>query len=146
MTGRRYLLLLLPVLFPACAPETPTIELGRVECAHCRMNVVDARFAAALITKGGRQYSFDGPECMVPHVAGGTIAEAQVKAWYVTDIVRPGRLIDATTAYYAHGDVYRSPMRGDLAAFASRSERDSAIAASGGEAMDWATVRRRLAE
>ncbi len=47
------------LLLAACAPESPTIDLGRVECAHCRMNVVDARFAAALITKGGRQYSFD---------------------------------------------------------------------------------------
>lgn len=146
MIARRYLQLLLAVLLPACAPEAPTIDMGRVECAHCRMNVVDARFAAALITKGGRQYTYDGPECMVPHVNGGTIAEAQVKAWYVSDIVRPGRLIDATTAHYAHGDAFRSPMRGDVAAFATAAERDSAIAVSGGEAWDWATARERLAE
>lgn len=137
---------LILLLLVACAPESPTIDLGRVECAHCRMNVVDARFAAALITKGGRQYSFDGPECMVPHVTDGTIAEAQVRAWYVSDIVRPGRLIEAAAAHYAHGDAYRSPMRGDVAAFASAAERDSAISSSGGEPWDWATARQRLAE
>lgn len=134
------------LLLAACAPESPTIDLGRVECAHCRMNVVDARFAAALITKGGRQYSFDGPECMVPHVAAGAIAEEQVRAWYVSDFVRPGRLIEATAAHYAHGEAYRSPMRGDVAAFASAAERDSAIASSGGEPWDWSTARHRLAE
>ncbi|HQW85616.1 MAG TPA: nitrous oxide reductase accessory protein NosL [Flavobacteriales bacterium] len=134
------------LLLAGCAPESPTIDLGRVECAHCRMNVVDARFAAALITKAGRQYSFDGPECMLPHVAEGTIAEAQVKAWYVSDFVRPGRLIEATTAQYALGDSYRSPMRGDVAAFATAAERDSAIASSGGEPLTWDAVRQRLAE
>ncbi|MBK9273690.1 MAG: nitrous oxide reductase accessory protein NosL [Flavobacteriales bacterium] len=146
MKARRVPLFLLPLVLGACAPEAPTIDLGRVECAHCRMNVVDARFAAALITKGGRQYTFDGPECMVPHVSGGAIAASQVKSWYVSDIVRPGRLIDATTAHYAHGDAFRSPMRGDVAAFATAAERDSAIAVSGGEAWDWSTAQQRLAE
>ena len=88
-------LLFLPFLvsFASCGQTAPQIDYGKAECAHCRMNVVDQRFAAALVTQAGRQYVFDGPECMVPFVAKGTVAEAQVASWYVCDHAHPGRFL-----------------------------------------------------
>jgi copper chaperone NosL len=148
MSRRSFLLLLLPTLLAllSCGTGTPRIDYGKAECAHCRMNVVDQRFAAALVTKGGRQYVFDGVECMVPFVAKGTVAEGQVQAWYVCDHAHPGVLLDASTAFYIHGPAFRSPMRGDMAAFANAADRDAALAREGGEAMDWAQARKLLAQ
>jgi copper chaperone NosL len=148
MLRRSIPILLLPVLLTllSCGSDVPRIDYGKAECAHCRMNVVDQRFAAALITKGGRQYVFDGVECMVPFVAKGSVAEGQVQGWYVCDHAHPGTLIDATTAFYIHGPAFRSPMRGDVAAFAQAVERDAALAREGGEAMDWAQARKLLAQ
>ncbi len=121
----------------ACAQNGPTIDYGKAECAHCRMNVMDKRFASAIITNGGRQYVFDGVECMVPFVAGGAVANVEVAGWYVCDHAHPGTLLNAATAAYVHGPAYRSPMRGDMAAFASTAERDQALGRDGGEALDW---------
>jgi copper chaperone NosL len=110
------------------------------------MNVVDRQYGAALVTEKGRQYVFDDVSCMVHFVEKGTVAEGQVKAWYVCDHAKPGTLIDATTALYLHGPAFRSPMRGDVAAFANAAKRAKAAAQGEAEPMDWTTVRLLLAE
>lgn len=110
----------------ACGKPSPSIDFGKAECAHCRMNVVDQKFAAAIVTTKGRQYVFDDLACMVQHVADGNIAENQVAAWYVCDHAHPGALIDATSAFYLSGPAFRSPMRGDVAAFAAEADREKA--------------------
>ena len=56
------------MLLAGCSVGQPKINYGADECAHCRMNVVDAKFGAAVQTTKGRAYVFDAPECMVPFV------------------------------------------------------------------------------
>ncbi|MCW5899018.1 MAG: nitrous oxide reductase accessory protein NosL [Flavobacteriales bacterium] len=136
--------LLLSMALLSCGQSEARIDFGQAECAHCRMNVVDKQFGAALITLKGRQYVFDDISCMVKHVQAGTIAEGQVAAWYVCDHSAPGTLIDATTAFYLHGPSFRSPMRGDVAAFASEEKRGRAQVKDKDEAMDWRRVREFL--
>ncbi|MBK8227272.1 MAG: nitrous oxide reductase accessory protein NosL [Flavobacteriales bacterium] len=138
-------LLLMPALW-SCGQRTPTIDFGKAECAHCRMNVVDRQFGAALVTEKGRQYVFDDVSCMVRFVLNGSVAEDQVKAWYVCDHDRPGTLIDATTARYLHGPAFRSPMRGDIAAFSDESARSAVAPEEGSTTMDWTMTRQRLSE
>lgn len=135
-------ILLLLTLF-SCAQEAPRIDFGRTECAHCRMNVVDRQYGAALVTRKGRTYAFDDASCMVHFVAKGTVSEEQVQGWYVCDHASPGTLIDATAAFYKHGPAFRSPMRGDMAAFSTEAAR---AAAPEGELLDWPQARKRLLE
>ena len=104
------------------------------------MNVVDKRFGAAITTQKGRQYVFDDISCMVQYVEAGTVAEDQVAGWHVCDHSSPGSLIDATQAFYLHGPAFRSPMRGDVAAFRSIEERDRAFK-EGSEPLDWKGAR-----
>lgn len=132
--------------FLSCGQAQPSIEFGKAECAHCRMNVVDKQFGAALVTLKGRQYVFDDISCMVHYVKAGTVAESQVAAWYVCDHARPGTLIDASTALYLHGPAFRSPMRGDVAAFATEDTRKRATVEGKSEAMDWQAVRELLVQ
>jgi copper chaperone NosL len=139
-----FLFPLLLLAFVACGQDEPSIDFGQAECAHCRMNVVDKQFGAALVTVKGRQYVFDDISCMVKHVEAGTIAEGQVAGWYVCDHSAPGTLLDATQAFYLHGPSFRSPMRGDVAAFSSDDKRDRAHVKGSDEAMDWKHVRTML--
>lgn len=140
-----FLLFLLPSLW-SCGQQAPRIEFGKAECAHCRMNVVDRKFGAALTTVKGRQYVFDDLSCMVQFVAKGTVAEGQVAGWYVCDHAHPGQLIDATQALFLHGPGFRSPMRGDVAAFAKGAERDQAASGMEVKPLDWKGARAVLQE
>lgn len=140
------LLFLLAGSLFSCGQAQPTIDFDHAECAHCRMNVVDRQYGAALTTVKGRQYVFDDVSCMVAYVDGGTVAASQVAAWYVCDHAHPGTLIDATSASYALGNGFRSPMRGDAAAFVNTADRDAALGTNEGEAMNWDQVRSHLAK
>lgn len=140
------LALLLSIALYACGQPEVRIDFGKAECAHCRMNVVDKQFGAALTTQKGRQYVFDDISCMVQFVQAGTVAETQVATWHVCDHSKPGTLIDATTAFYLHGTAFRSPMRGDVAAFATATVRDQRKGEGAAEALDWEGARRKLVE
>lgn len=138
------LLFFLSTALLSCGQTGPKIDFDHAECAHCRMNVVDRQFGAAIMTVKGRQYVFDDVGCMIQQVGSGTIAEDQVANWYVCDHAHPGVLIDATTARYANGPGFRSPMRGDAAAFATEADRAAAMREKGGEEMDWSQLREAL--
>lgn len=135
------------LLMAGCSSGQPKINYGHDECAHCRMNVMDPKFGAAITTVKGRSYVFDDPGCMVPYVVNdATVAEAEVKTWYVADFAHPGTLIDATTAFYLQCPELRSPMRGNMAAFSTEADRKAAEVEFPGEDMDWAGAKKRLAE
>ena len=133
----------LVLLASGCSVGQPEIKYGSSECAHCRMNVVDARFGAAIQTTKGRTYVFDATECMVPFVGhNGHLVEQEVARWYVSDFAHPGTLMDATKAFYLHAPALKSPMRGNVAAFASEAERKEAQRHFPGEPLDWPAVKK----
>ncbi|MBL7939964.1 MAG: nitrous oxide reductase accessory protein NosL [Flavobacteriales bacterium] len=140
-------LLLAPMFMAGCGSTgAPVVDIGKAECAYCRMNVMDAQFASAILTQGGRTYAFDSPECMVQHVADGNIAEGQVKGWWVCDHAHAGTFIDATSAFYLRSPTLKSPMNGNTAAFGSEADRAVATKDHPGEALDWAAARALLTD
>jgi copper chaperone NosL len=103
---------------------------GSVECAHCKMNILDNRFGAALKTGKGRDYFFDGIECLVPFVHQSAEMKGQMAArLLVTDFNKPGTLIEAPQAYFMHSPALQSPMAGNVAAFSSEADLKTAQAA-----------------
>lgn len=140
-------LLLFALIHHACNRSgVPEVAIGKAECGHCRMNVMDPHFASAIVTAGGRTYAFDSPECMVQYVAGGSIAEHQVRGWWVCDHAHAGTFIDATKAYYLRSAALKSPMNGNTAAFANEADRAAAMVEKGGETLDWGRARALLTD
>lgn len=132
------------LLLAACDSGPREIEPGRDRCAYCLMGVAEERFAAELITKTRKIHTFDSIECLAAFVAGESVA---ARGLWVTDYEHPPRLLDAREAFYLESEQVRSPMGLGLAAFATREERDVAVARLGGRALDWdgvlALVRER---
>lgn len=138
---------LLVLVLTACGPgAAPAIDYGHLECSHCRMTVVDEQFGALLVTTKGRQYAFDAPECMVPFLENGTVSAAEIKGLYVSDYANPGQLLDATTAFYLHSPEIKSPMAGNVAAFATEDARQQAHHTLGGALLTWAEVQQRFSK
>ena len=72
------------LMMSSCSVGEPKINYGHDECAHCRMNVMAQKYAAAITTMKGRSYVFDDPECMVPFV----VTDAKVPESDVNGIPR----------------------------------------------------------
>ena len=123
---RRFLsfLLLTVLALSACSPEFEPIEYGSDGCAHCRMTIVDQRFAAELLTSKGKVFKFDDVTCMKQYMIEQELAPEGLQL-FVCDYAGPGQpVLDARTAYYLQGEAFKSPMSGNNAAF--RDEESTA--------------------
>jgi copper chaperone NosL len=107
--------------FSKCSNSTAQqIELNKDNCDNCKMTIADGRFAAELITQKGRVYKFDDLSCMIEFASENK--KTTIKLFFVSDYLGNNSLIPAETAYFIKGDLLKSPMRGNMAAFTSEEK------------------------
>lgn len=119
------------VAFTACKQGPQPIKYGYDACTHCRMTIMDKRFAAELVTKKGRAYSFDDIACMVSYIKADKDS-SDIAEIYVTDYDKPdGSFMKASQAVFFYSEKFNSPMNGNYAAFsqvgAGRPPADSTL-------------------
>lgn len=125
----------------ACSNPGPRpVKLNEDVCAYCKMTVTDALFASQLTTLKGRQYVFDDLSCMTAYKKENTVVEYD--RFYVADFCNPLTFIDLDKAILLRSDSLRSPMGGNVAAFAMQ---DSAVHYKnlyGASEVSWAELMR----
>ncbi len=105
----------------ACSHTPEPILYGKDACTHCKMTIMDKRFAAELITAKGKVFKFDAAECMAGFLKENSdIANDAASVFLVSDFARPGQLADARKSFFLRDSSLSSPMGGNLAAFVSR--------------------------
>lgn len=102
--------------FLSCADYSARpIKLNVDNCDNCKMTIADGRFAAELITQKGRVYKFDDISCMIGFIKENKSTE--VNSYYVSEYTSNNTLINIKDAHLVKSDEFRSPMRGNIAAF-----------------------------
>jgi copper chaperone NosL len=118
--NKQIALLILVGFFTSCSSKEPEpIKLNVDQCSFCKMSISDGRFGSELITKKGRIYKFDDIVCLTSYVHQNPL---DAEGFYVNDYATDNTLIPAETAYFIKGEQISSPMRGNIAAFASEKE------------------------
>lgn len=137
----RILFLLMLGVVSACSIQPDPIRYGKDSCHSCKMTLTDRRFGAEVISKKGKVFKFDDTNCLVGFLKSGFLGKDEIAmTLVVAHNTANGSLIDATTAYFVQSTTFRSPMRGDIAAFASQMEAKTAASQVGGELMTWEQV------
>jgi len=122
----------------ACGGDGPKpINYGQDQCAHCRMTVSDARFGSQLVTTKGRAYQFDDVQCLIAFVKAGTVGSGDVAAYYLPDYTNENKLLPAEKLFFLKSESLKSPMRGDIAAFASKEDLEKVREIHGGDVLTW---------
>ena len=134
-----YMIPILAVLVSSCTPQPKPIAYGSDACNFCSMTIVDMQHAAEMVTKKGKVYKFDAPECMLNSLK--EVDTATVALLLVTDYYAPGKLIDATHATYLVSPEIPSPMGEFLTAFTSKEVAAEAKEAYSGELISWTGLR-----
>jgi len=101
------------------------------------MTVSDARFGSQLVTTKGRAYVFDDVQCLIAFVKAGTEASEDVAAYYLSDYVNENKLQPVEKLLFLRSESLKSPMRGDIAAFASREDLEKVREVHGGDVLTW---------
>ena len=112
------------------------INYGVDQCAKSKINKKDARFGTQLITKKGRVYNFDDVQCMIAYVKEGQSKREEIAAFYLPDF-QTQELMPAESMFYLKSEALKSPMRGDIAAFASKVDMESVLSEVGGTMLTW---------
>jgi len=111
--------------FAACSRTPEPIQYGKDACTHCRMTIMDKRFAAELITAKGKIFKFDAAECMAGFLKENPdIASNKKSIFLISDFSHPGQFVDARKSFFLNDASLSSPMGANLAAF---SDQASAI-------------------
>jgi len=131
-------ILVLPLLLLSCQPKAQPIAYGQQDCTFCKMTIVDKIHAAQLVTAKGKVFNYDAIECMLN--ANSEFNEADVAMYLVNHYANPAELINATQATYLVSKELPSPMGGNLTAFATKAEAESALQEYGGSLHTWAEM------
>lgn len=106
----------------ACKRTVQPIDYGHDACTHCKMTIMDNRFAAEMITGKGKVYKFDDMACLLGYMAAEKKRDPEA-LYFVSDHKQPeGSLLDAQKAVFIRHEMLKSPMQGNYAAFASAQQ------------------------
>ena len=129
----------LPLFFMNCGSETEPINYGKESCHFCKMTIVDNKFGTELITTKGKVFKFDDLHCMVGYMKRDNVKETDMAHIVISDFNNGGSLIPVQNAYFLKSETFKSPMRGDCAAFKNEAESAKSKPAEA-QAMTWAEV------
>jgi copper chaperone NosL len=118
---KKIILLFLVCGITACKRQFEPINFGHEACTHCKMTIMDKRFAAEILTGKGRAIKFDDLGCLLKYLKDEHFADPEAKL-FVADYSHPGgEFLNARTAIYIHSDQFQSPMGGNYASSATNA-------------------------
>lgn len=124
----------------ACSRGYEPIEYGKDACAHCKMTIVDDRYAAELVTDKGRVYKFDDVICMKQYAAAQQ-TEGTNLLFVVPYLKNQSEPLPAGEAFYLKHEFFKSPMNGNFAAFADEIEAQSLMDSLSATAVRWEQIQ-----
>jgi copper chaperone NosL len=133
-------------LLTACEPKPEAIDWGKEECAHCKMNIADKRFAAQVLTTKGKAYKFDAIECSAAFLNEGKVAKADIHSVWVADYNKQGEFLNAKKSFFLQSEKLQSPMSLNIAAFPNSQSVKTALEQLGGNELYWDGVRLLVAK
>lgn len=136
------ILLLLPIIMASCKIGPRPIAYGTDGCHFCSMTIVDQQHAAEIVTDKGKVFKFDAVECMMNHL--NIIGTEQIALFFVNDYSEPGKLMDATQAFYLISPGISSPMGEFLTAFGTREAINRALTEHKGDQLNWEQLKLRF--
>lgn len=129
-------LMILLLAAASCKRGYEPISYGKDACAHCKMTIMDKRFSAEIVNQKGRVFKFDDIVCLKAYTQ-----EIPGSMIFVNDYTgKQTEPLNATTAVFLHHENFKSPMAGNLPAFAGAENAAALKDSLGLELLTWETL------
>ena len=116
---------LLCITLLSCKVDPEPLIYGQDACHTCKMTLMDKKFGAELVSRKGKVFKFDDVNCMLNFYHSGEVAPEDFAYKLVADFSDPGKVIDASTAFYLKSPAIKSPMASQVAAFESKQSMEN---------------------
>lgn len=110
--------LMLMLTIQGCSTGPQPISFGKDACHFCKMVISDQRFGAEVVTNKSKVYKFDDVHCVLSFIKTNEVKQPDIAGIYLVDYSQQGTLVKAEESFLLKGDALRSPMGGNVAAFA----------------------------
>jgi copper chaperone NosL len=128
-------------LLMGCNPKAEKINLGKDQCAECKMTIVDPKFGAEIVTKKGKVYKFDDTHCIAVFLERRGVELSNIHQTLFVQYNAPGEFVKVKSAEFVVSSQFKSPMGGNAAAFKNASEaRKKSAEIEGSRVTNWATL------
>lgn len=128
------------MLLVGCVKSGPVpIAYGEDACAFCKMTIVDTRFGCEMQTDKGKTYKFDDLFCLVKYREQQMPGSDNTAHMFIADFLS-GQFVEHTQASFLFNPEFKSPMGGNIAAFASEASLKEVMQEKGGEILQWEQV------
>ena len=133
-------------LLTGCNPKAEKINLGKDQCAECKMTIVDPKFGAEILTKKGKAYKFDDTHCIAAFLERRDVELSNIYHVFFVDYNGNNELVDVDSAEFVVSSRLKSPM-GGAAAFRNLAEaKKKSAEIEGSRITNWATLYNILIE
>ncbi len=126
--------LMISMSLVSCNPGPRPIEFGQVDCASCKMKLMDNKYGVEFLTDKGKVFIFDDLVCAENFAMSN---DTKGGSFYVVDFANPGKLIKSEAAFYAEGGSFSSPMGSNTAAFSNEDVAKKMAGESGATLKTW---------
>jgi copper chaperone NosL len=130
------------VSFSSCNSGPEPIRFGKDNCQFCKMTISDVRFTAELISTKGKVFKFDDAHCLISYLRSGDITQKEVAGIFLSDYSGTHNWIKAEQAYLLQGESFKSPMNGNIAAFALEDSMKKTAAQFNAGTTSWADLQK----
>lgn len=124
----------------SCNTKPTPLKLGVDNCFLCKMNITDSKFGAELITQKGKVYKFDDMFCIIEFVKTETVEQQSIDGIYFVDFANNQQFVKANNAHLFKSDALRSPMNGNIAAFADQTSMQQMMQKYNGTKVNWSEL------
>lgn len=128
------------LLLAGCSTKPQEVRYGEDQCAHCKMIITDARFAAEIVTDKGKALKFDAIECLASYLHQHPELDGESAARWVSDFNNPGNWLSAEKARYVQSEEIRSPMGKSLLALQNNEEVNKHLDEYPGTELGWVDI------
>lgn len=101
----------------SCNTEPRAIRYGEDICHFCKMQLMDPKFGAEIVTSKGKIFIFDDVNCLLEFIDSEEGKALDITHILVADYHQPETLTDATIAFYLKSESFKTPMASQIVAF-----------------------------
>jgi copper chaperone NosL len=124
-----------------CNPKPEKINLGKDECAECKMTIMDPKFGGEILTKKGKVYKFDDTHCIAAFLERRGVELSNIHQTLFVQYSHPNEFVNVKSAEFVVSSQFKSPMGGNAAAFKNAIEaRKKSEEIEGSRVTNWATL------
>lgn len=128
---------LLLLVLNGCKVEPTPFQYGKDVCDDCQMAIVEPHFGGQVITKKGRTFKFDDARCLLNFIKKEKVKSENIAQAVMVDYENDRRFLDVKTASFVQSPQLKSPMNGNMAAFATRDKAEATAKKTTGDVKTW---------